>query len=441
MRLSRLRLRLAGWFAIAFLAGLLLLSVTLFVYIRRQSDARLTRELAAEAVELADAIALEYKSAPDSGVAAAVKATFEEWPAGPEAFGVYAADGQRLGITGPRGLAQALPLTWPSRHSLPVDLPGPEPRPRLVPLVSTSPTLQVVAVGTTARLAAEMETLALWLVFSIPATILLSLVAGYVLSSRALRPVGQLEHAIGQIGPDDLDRRLVVHSEPDELDRLAARFNALLERLQESQAQSRRFLEQAAHQIRTPLTLLLGEAELALERQTLEARDDALRRIRLAATQMRRRVDELLLLARASAGEHAPLTDTIELDGLAFECADLMRGRAQQLGRRLELTRVEPVVVRGSEPLLREAVVELLENACRHGSSGQPVGLSVFREGGEAVIQVSNAIGDQGSEETGDPARQHLGLDVVRWIASEHGGRLAQHQASDSVLTVIHLPT
>ena len=440
MLLSRLRLRLAGWFAVAFLAGLLLLSVTLFLYARRQSDARLSRELATEAAELMGAIQIEYHDAPNSGVAAAVKAALDEWPARPEAFGIYATTGEHLGLTGPPALTDALPSQWPAGNQAPIDLAGPEPRRRLVPVHSDSPAFQVVAVGTTSRLVAETDALALWLGVSIPVTILLSLIAGYVLSSRALRPVGDLERAIGEVGPEALDRRLPVRSNPDELDRLAARFNALLDELQASQEQNRRFLERAAHQIRTPLTLVLGEAELALDRQTPEDHADALRRIRLAATQMRRRVEELMLLARASAGERAPLTDTVELDGLAFECADLMRGRAQQLSRRLGLARIEPVAVRGSAMLLREAVIELVENACRHGSDRLPVAVSVFREDGQAIIEVSNASQPGASPPPEDPARQPLGLEVVRWIATEHGGRLAQHQSADAMIASLYLP-
>jgi signal transduction histidine kinase len=438
MPFSRLRLRLAGWFTIAFLAGLLLLSGTLFVAARRQSDTRLTEDLATEGQELVGAIQIEFRDAPDSGVAGAVKAALDEWPARPEAFGVYATDGPRLGLTGPAALRHTLPESWNRAARGAVDLP--DHGPRLVPVQSAAPAFLVVAVGPTDRLKAEADTLALWLGVSIPLTILLGLFGGYVLSSRALQPVAELERAIAEIGPDALSHRLPVRSDPDELDRLAARFNALLDELQASQDQNRHFLERAAHQIRTPLTLVLGEAELALDRQQPDGHTDALRRIRLAATQMRRRVEELMLLARASAGERPPMTDTIELDGLAFECADLLRGRAQQLSRRLELTRVEPIVLTGSEPLLREAIVELLENACRHGTDRMPVGLSVFREHGRAVIEVANAASVEAPAATADTGRQPLGLEVVRWIVAEHGGDLKQVRSPATVATAMYLP-
>src|SRR5471032_1570261 len=99
-------------------------------------------------------------------------------------------------------------------------------------------------------------------------------------------------------------------------------------------------------------------------------------RIRTAAEQMRRRVDELFLLAEAQAGEKARLEDDVELDGLVLDCTDLMRERASALGRSLAIGRAEHSVVRGNAGLLQEALVELMENACRHGSSGIPITVS-----------------------------------------------------------------
>lgn len=441
MPLSRLRLRLAGSFALAFLAGLLLLSITLFVYSRRQSDRRLTRELSSDAGELASAIRIEYAETPAGGVEAAVRAALEEWPGRPEAFGIYGMDGRRMGVTGPESLKEWLPDTLMAGSMRPVDLRRKMPHVRLVPIEMADPPFRVMAAGTTRRLDSETEAIGFWLLSSIPVTVFVSLVAGYLLSRRALKGVTYLEHAIAGIAPDALDRRLPVSDPPDELDRLAVRFNTLLQRLQDSQAQNQRFLEQAAHQIRTPLTLVLGEAELALERaHSAESRGEALRRIRLAATQMRRRVEELLLLARASAGQRVRRTDAVELDGMALECADLMRARAHTLGRRLELGRVDPVVVTASEPLIREAVIELLENACRHGSGLTPVRLSVYRDGGHAVIEVANGSPEGVAWPPDRPAGHGLGLQVVRYIATEHGGRLVHRAASDCMVSLLYIP-
>lgn len=451
MALSRLRLRLAAWFALAFIAGLLMLSLGLFAYTRHQSDRHMTRGLELAAGQLLGAVRLEYAEAPGRGLQVAVASALEEWVPRPEAFGIYDGRGSRIAVTGATELTRALPPELSQAPSLPTDVPGPGEHPiRLAAASAVAPNLSVVVAGSTERLDEDAEGLALWLVVSTPLTALLSLVAGYGLSRYALRPVQRLEQAIGAVAPDALARRLPVHDRPDELDRVAQQFNTLLERLEQSQERNRRFIEQAAHQIRTPLTLVLGETELALEGvRSSEAQTDALRRVRLAAGQMRRRVDELMLLARAAAGERVPLVDVVELDGLALECADLMRSRAQALGRRLELARMDPVTVQGSEALLREAVIELLENACRHGSANGVVQLAVFAEGASAVVEVVNAATDPTARlEDADGAAvalspregQGLGLHVVRWIAAEHGGQLRQRRESSRFVSRLLVP-
>jgi signal transduction histidine kinase len=311
-----------------------------------------------------------------------------------------------------------------------LDLVGPgELHLRAVSSRSTrAPDFAVLTLASTLAIDEQNEALAAWFAFSTPIVVVLSLVGGYILSRRALRPIAELADQVARITPDQLGQRLPVHPRADELDGLAEQFNALLERLQRAQAQNRRFLQQAAHQIKTPLTLVLGEADLGLERpRTSSEQQQTLQRVRTAAAQMKRRVDELFLLAQAEAGERLDLSETVELDGLALECADLMRGRAHALGRRLELLRVEPISVRGNETLLREAVLELIENACRYGSSDNSIAISAFSTGSAGCVLVASP-GEPVTPSPNDSARSDeagahgLGMAIVRWIASAHSG-------------------
>jgi signal transduction histidine kinase len=239
------------------------------------------------------------------------------------------------------------------------------------------------------------ERLALWLIISAPIVMLLALGGGYVLASQALRPLRAMTEQITAIDPLALDSRLPVRAPPDELDALAEQFNGLLERLRRAQARNRRFLAQAAHQIRTPLTVIRGESGLGLERpRTVEEHNELLRRVARAADQMTHRVDDLFLLAQAEAGDRPPVRDQVDVDGLVLDCVDLMRGRAAALGRRLELGAMDPAEIRGNEPLVREAVLELLENACRHGNAERPIRVSTRNGGAMACIEVTSS-GDQ----------------------------------------------
>jgi signal transduction histidine kinase len=178
----------------------------------------------------------------------------------------------------------------------------------------------------------------------------------------------------------------------------------------------------AAHQIRTPLTLVLGEADLdhIAAQPGEESARQALQRVGVAAHQMRRRVDELFLLAEAEAGTAIPLDEDVELDGLILECTDMARGRASTAGLRLALGTIEPATVRGNTSLLREALIELLENACRYGTAEAPVTTELRHEGSWAVLSVSNAASPHAEVSSGS----QLGLRIVRWIAEGHRGVL-----------------
>jgi signal transduction histidine kinase len=425
--LSRVRLRLAAWFALSLLAGLTLLDLSLYWYLRDQADRRLTRDLTGAAGELAAACRREYAEAPASGLALAAQNAVEEWPAGAQAVAIYDGDGRVLARGGPARLSQLVPGIAPGAPR-DVRFADDESAARLVPVVSAGqPRFTAMVAGSTERLSEDDEALAWWLAVSAPIVAILSLVGGYVISRRALSPIGDLERAAAAIGPGRLDQRLPVTRPTDEIGRLAEQFNALLERLERSQAQTRMFLRRAAHQIRTPLTLILGESELGLERpRSGDEYRNTLGRVHRAAGQMQRRVEELFLLAQAEAGESIVLDAVVDLDGLALEGTDLMRARAQAVGRRLELERSDPVAVRGSAALLEEAVLELLENACRHSAPGATVAVSTFRDDRTALLAVSSE-GDAPVE--GDDGRagenRGLGLPIVRWIAEQHGGRLA----------------
>ncbi len=424
MSYSRLRLRLAGWFALGMLLGLAALDLSLFALLRRRADQHLDAQVRTAAEGLALAVTREAAEVPAPSLEQAVHDALDEWPNDGAALIVYAPGGGLLGQRGDPRWLSALPAheRLPTAGT-PVDLPrhdGGSVRVAVAPGTADGG-FTAVALLSTAPLTEDLETLAWWLGLSVPLVLLVSLPAGYLLARRALAPFRSLARDLEGISPQDLDRRLPVIEPPDELDRLAEQVNGLLDRLVASREQTRRFLAQAAHQLRTPLTLIRGESDLAIERpRGAEDYRAALNRISRASAQMSRRVDELFLLARAEAGEQVTRTEIVELDAVALEAVDLMRGRAQALGHRLELGQVDGLEVRGDEGLLREAALELLENACRHGLPATPIRMVVRRRGADALLEVLS----DGPEGTPTSDGSGLGLAIVRWIAGAHGGAL-----------------
>lgn len=446
MAISRLRLRITLWFALAFVVGVLALELVAYGVVRHQADTRLTQRLETEARGLLTAVHRELADSGRGNLIKAVKEALAEWPGDEVALAVFGPNQRRLGELGPEAILRVMPQ-GPDVTSSSV-LQGSDSSTRFHfygVRDSALPALVVVAGASTAALRAEGDRFASWLEVTGPLAILLAVVGGYILSRQALAPMGALSDAVSTIRPEDLERRLPVHSPPDELDYLAGQFNSLMERVRRGQLQNRQFLSAAAHQLRTPLTVIVGESSLRLDRPRSEEEQLAsLRRIQVAAHQMVRRVDELLLLARAEAGEAIEVARPVDLDEVAFEAVDLMRGRAHALGRSLELGEFQPVTIRGNGDLLREAILEIIENALRHGRGPSPVRLEVQAVGDLGVLEVTSGGPPFAAKPLGEDGwsdqSSGLGLLILRRIAQLHHGELRIRRREDlnSVALLFH---
>ena len=451
MALSRLRLRLAGGFALAFAAALAVLAAASLGYLWRESTRRLDARLDRVAEGVAAAVGRELRDAPDSGLRYAAGEAAKEWPANGDAFVIVDSAGAEVAALAREGESGAVLRAW-SASTAPRFTVRTDAGSSRASAVRTGLTIDprhaanfgVVAFSSTEGVEADTELLASGLAIAAPLIVLLSLFAGYGLAGRALRPVDALGEAISAIAPTDLSRRLPEGATSDEVARLAHAFNGLFSRLEEAQRRNRGFVRDAAHQIRTPLTLVLGEAghELAATEANAERTRATLGRIRMAAEQMRRRVDELFLLAEARSGEQVCVEDDVELDGLVLECTDLMRARAADAGRSLAIGEAQHVTVRANAGLLREALLELLENACRHGTAAAPVTVSAHAAGGTATLEVTSA-GPPFTEPVADVARESgrgLGFAIVQWIAGAHGGQVRVARLGELNSVAIDLP-
>lgn len=437
MPASRLRLGIAAWFAVAFLAGLVILDLSLYGYLRYQASHRLTRDLGTLGRSLGRAVVLERAEAPDSGLAWAARETLTEWVAPPGAYLVLDSAGTVLAERGDRHWVAAAVEAGPQVPVWDGTLASGRPVRRVVVPGPAGAGFRVAVLGSAELAEAESQNLAVWLAVSLPLVLLLSMAGGYLLSRRALRPIQELEQAIAAISPDALDQRLRVHVPPDEVDGVRAQVNILLARLERARDSNRLFLRQAAHQIRTPLTLVMGEASLALP-EAPEGVRAVLARILRASEQMQRRVADLFVMAEARTGSPVPLDEVVDVDGLLLEVADAARARARQLGHALAFGEVEPLEVRGNRALLREALLELVENALIHGAAGSAVELSTrARPPGVTVQSAGPAFRLEPAEDVANPAPRDrgLGLTIVAWIAATHGGRLevAAHDGVNAV--------
>ncbi|WP_239104103.1 sensor histidine kinase [Microbispora corallina] len=262
------------------------------------------------------------------------------------------------------------------------------------------------------------------LVFGIPVLLLLVAAMTWFLVGRALVPVSGIRARLADITARDLHRRVPVPAARDEVAALARTVNATLDRLEKAVGQHKRFVADAAHELRSPIATLRTRLELAPPGETArEALADLDRLQALAA--------DLLLLAALDAGE-PPRTGEVDLGQVAAE--ESLRPRA---GARVRLAADPDVVVAGSRSHLARLVTNLVDNAVRHAASA--VEVRVRAEGRDAVLEVRDdgpgippehreAVFDRFTRLDGARARDAggsgLGLAIVRDIAVLHGGRV-----------------
>lgn len=446
-RFSRLRLRLAAAFTVTFVVALAVVAAGSLGWLMHESTRRLDDRLTALATAVERAIALEKEEYPDSGLAAVVDDVQREWVVGPDSWIVLDSTGMAVSATTDSTNRVRVLTAWRSADAdarvLDVPRDGADLRvlSASIPPNRTLPQYTILTVASTEPLERDTELLTLAMAIATPLIVLFSLLGGYLLSRWALRPTETLGDAIDTLGPTAVGGRLPVSEPPDEIGQLAQRFNALLDRLATSQAQNREFVREAAHQIRTPLTLVRGEAELALSASSPQAGAlrEALGRIERASRQMQRRVDELLLLAEAEAGTRLEQRAPVELDSRVVDGVDLFRARAAQFGQPIAYGVLEPATVMGDQPLLDEALMELLENACRHGRTDTSIVVSVRVRDDVADLVVEShrtAVSSNGL-----PASTGLGQRIVRWIAEVHDGRFSiEHDETGRYAAVLTLP-
>ena len=257
--------------------------------------------------------------------------------------------------------------------------------------------------------------------------VLLAAAAATVLTRRGLRPLRLLADAAGEIERTaDPSRRLPEAATLDEVGQLTGVLNRMLASLEQARAGERRFLADASHELRTPVTALLGNVEYAA-RHGADA--EVLADLRHDATRLARLVDSLLVLERA--GVAAAVVDPVALAELTAAVL------AEHDGDRVRAGRLEPVTVAGDDAALRRALRNLIENGLVHGPPAGTVTVALRRAGDRALLSVADAgpgpdpaqrdrlferfwRGADASERPG----AGLGLSIVAAIATAHGGRI-----------------
>lgn len=229
------------------------------------------------------------------------------------------------------------------------------------------------------------------LIIGIGVSTLLAIIAGFILAQRALQPVVALTHAANRIRATDLDTRLPVpHGVRDELSDLAETFNTMLQRLQDSFEHERRFSDNAAHELLTPLATLANRTEIALRRtRSPEAYKKTLREMLIDIGELTDTVRGLLQLSRAAKLREVP-KEPVDLTAMAERCVDRFRPRAEARNVKLTLKTDDRVIAQGKSQQFVEIFDNLLDNAVKYTPEGGGVSVGVRSTPQDAVVTVSD---------------------------------------------------
>jgi heavy metal sensor kinase len=358
---------------------------------------------------------------------------------------------------GPRGLPISRPLPEAGaivRKTLSIDGPG---HARSAARLVDGPggTLVVAVAVPLAPNDRAVGQLLMVLLVSGPLAIAGALGGGYLLARKALAPVDRMAATAQEITSQRLDRRLSAPNPGDELGRLAHTFNGMIERLQRSFEEVRRFTADAAHELRSPLASMRTEAEVALRAPRSPRRDrrvleDLLEEI----DRLTRLVAQLLFLCREDAGLPTGARETVRLDEVVRDAANHMQVMAAEKGLTLTIHAGSACPVHGEPDRLRQLAFNLIDNAIKYTPAGGAVAVRAGVDvGGRARLIVADSgpgipaehlprVFDRfyrvDSSRSRDVDGTGLGLAICRSIAEAHGGliRAASEPGAGCCFTV-----
>jgi signal transduction histidine kinase len=276
--------------------------------------------------------------------------------------------------------------------------------------------------------------------FALLGTTLISVLGGWIVAGRALRPVARITATARKVAAEgDLGQRIALDGPADELRELADTFDAMLERLDRTFASQRSFVANASHELRTPLAIIRAEIEERLDdpRVTKADLEEMAGVVHDAVGRSEALITSLLILARGQAAvrrhESVDLAELTRAVVARHEVAAAARGVGIE-------TVLERVACRGDRQLLERVVANLTENALRYNDPGGFVRITLFKTDHSTVLEVSNSgervpaeavprlfdpffrVDESRSRESGGAG---LGLSIVAAVAAAHGGKAA----------------
>lgn len=319
-------------------------------------------------------------------------------------------------------------------------------------------TFGVLQVGESlAQLDATLHSVVIALLLIDPFVLLLSAFGSYWLAKRAFRPILHLTHTAREINAGDLHQRVPIPRVRDEVYDLALTLNDMIGRLDQAFSQQRRFVADASHELRTPVTAIRSMTDIALENElSIEEYGNVLGDVNAEAERLGQLITDLLALARADEGQLPLDHEPVRLDLLAVDVAATMEPLALERGIILQVEPAEPVTIMGDTARLIQMMMGLVDNALIYTNAHGSITLTVTQDDSQAYLKIRDTGIGIAQEDIvhiferfyrADPARSRaaggsgLGLAIVDWIVRRHHGSIAvESQVGQGSMFTVALP-
>jgi heavy metal sensor kinase len=298
--------------------------------------------------------------------------------------------------------------------------------------------------------------LAYWMTGLGGGVLALGLAGGWWLANRAIRPINEISATSARIAAGDLSQRISSTETESEFGRLTSVLNSTFARLEAAFAQQGQFTADASHELRTPVSVILSQAQSALARERSPAEyRDSLQACQRAAQRMRQLIESLLDLARLDAGEETMHRAQFDLSSAARECVELIRPLPAERGIQIH-TDLASVLCEGDEQRIVQVITNLLTNAIHFTGENGQVHVSTRSENGTALLLVSDTGDGIPAEDlphvferfyrvdksrSGIQGRTGLGLAICKAIVNAHNGSIdVQSEPGKGTTFLLRLP-
>jgi signal transduction histidine kinase len=304
----------------------------------------------------------------------------------------------------------------------------------------------------------KMSNLRTILVVVFGAAIFITFISGYFYVGRVLQPISKVIREVDDISATSLHRRVEAGNGKDELSKLSNTFNKMLERIETAFTTQKNFIANASHEIRNPLTAILGQIDVTLLNQRSSAEYvKVLQSLREDITNMKNVSNRLLLLAQASVDDVEKRFTALRLDELLWDSRAELNKLHPEYSISIEMDATiddeSKLVVNGDEQLLKAAITNVLDNGCKY-SVNNKVSVLLKSNGGKAMLEFKDhgiGIPDEDLPHLFEPFyRGHntenykgngIGLSLVYRIIKSHFGDIRiQSQINQGTVLTILLP-